>query len=385
MSSAKIKIGIMTILKVNNYGAELQAFALPKVLNDLGYEAENIDYLYYKHRDYIPVSQSKPMVKISLKDKVKRHMLILMEITSSLMHTKSVNTKQSKFDEFHRKYTFLSEKTYRSMDELYSDELKYDLFIVGSDQVWNPATLSSLKPYFLTFAPSDKKKISYASSFGVYDINEESRAVYKECINNLDHISTRENQGVDIVKRLTGRTAIQVVDPTLLIPKNEWEEMAVFPAEKEPYILLYILTHSPYIVKLAQQISKITGYQVIRVSRDPGFFNCDLKIKNIIDAGPEEFLGWFSKASFVLTNSFHGTSFSVMFQKPFFTIAPKTKSNNSRQQSFLELLELDSRLIKEGAPFPGIDQLKIDYEEGNSILKKERKRSLDFLRSSITD
>ncbi|MEL7585554.1 MAG: polysaccharide pyruvyl transferase family protein [Prolixibacteraceae bacterium] len=373
----------MTVLKVNNYGAELQSYALPKALNDLGYDSENIDYLYYKHRDYIPLKQSKPMIRIPVKDRIKRKILILLEKTDWLLNRKTLTAKQKKFDHFHSTLNRLSKRTYRSIDELYNEKFGYDVFMAGSDQVWNPATLTSLKPYFLTFAPRNKKKISYASSFGVSDIRKEDQAIYTACLNNLDFLSCREKQGVEIIKQLTGRDATQVLDPTLLLKKEDWEKISIRPKTSEPYILLYILTHSPYIIRLARHISRITGYRIVRICPGPVYLDKSADVRAVVDAGPLEFLGWFSGASMILTNSFHGTTFSVTFQKPFFTITPKSKSNNSRQQNFLELLELSERLLREGSAFPSKEQLNCDFSRAGEILNEERTRSVDFLTNAL--
>jgi len=375
------KIGIITILNVNNYGAELQASSLNIKLRDLGYDNEIINYLYYKHKDYKSESKSKPIVKIDTITNVKGVLLKWIDKYNKLTHPGNTKIRKERFDKFHKENTNLS-KPYKSFSELYNANLDYDVFIVGSDQVWNPNTRTSIEPYFLTFAPKEKKRISFASSFGVGGINKDFYPAYKKCFESLDTISCRESSGVDLIKEITGREATQVVDPTLLLTKEEWETKMVKYNSDEPYILMYILTYSPYITNLALEIQKQTGYKIIRVCFNSVNTEKDASILNIVDAGPSEFLGLYEGASFVLTNSFHGSVFSLIFQKPFYTIAPAKKSNNARQENLLKMVNLEHRLVKENSEYPN-DFLDIDFEFSTRILDQERQKSIDFLKDAI--
>jgi len=288
-----------------------------------------------------------------------------------------------KFEQFHREYTRLSSQTYRSINELCIAELDYDVFVVGSDQVWNPYTNASLKPYFLTFAPSDKRKVSYASSFGVSSIPSDAQAAYRECLNNLDKISVREEQGVKLVRELAGRDACHVVDPTLLMEEQDWRKVAVSPSCNKPYLLLYVITASPYITQLANKMAVDLNLEVVRICKNAAREDRDSTIVNIIDAGPAEFVGLFLDASFVLTNSFHGAAFSVNFCKPFYAVLPKHKPNNSRQQGLLTSLHLEDRLIKEGDPYPEKERYFPDFTEADSLLKAKRVQSIQFLLDAL--
>ncbi|MDP4269941.1 MAG: polysaccharide pyruvyl transferase family protein [Bacteroidota bacterium] len=378
------KVGIITILKVNNYGAELQAFALHRKLQTLGVENEVIDYLYYKHPDYKFEREAAPMVPISLKNRIKGKLLKIYERTAKYGNFNSAKRREERFAAFHAKNTKLS-STYKSISALYNAKHPYDVFVVGSDQVWNPITQVSLKPYFLTFAPKDKKKISYASSFGVSQIAESDKIVYRDCLNNLDVLSCREKQGVNIIKELTAREATHVLDPTLLLSAEEWSKVAVPVKDQRPYILMYVLTHSPYITKLALHLSELTGYRIVRLCKSPMKEDRGSVIENITDAGPAEYLGYFQNASFVLTNSFHGTVFSIINKKPFYIIAPAKKTNNSRQRGLLELVDLENRLINEGAEFPAKENLAVDFTMPHEVLEKEKEKSIQYLLSAINN
>jgi hypothetical protein len=378
------KIGIITILNVNNYGAELQAFALNFKLRKLGYDNEIINYLYYKHPDYKKEKVSNPIVKISFITNLKGIVLKWIDIFNKLTHPKNAKIRKAKFDEFHKLNTNIS-KPYKSFSELYNAKLEYDTFIVGSDQVWNPNTRTSIKPYFLTFAPKERKRISFASSFGVGSLNTDFYPAYKECFEHLDYISCREKAGLEIIKDVTGKEATHVVDPTLLLSKREWESIMIPYNCDGPYILMYILTHSPYITKLALEVQKRTGYKIIRVCFNSINTEKNPDILNIVDAGPAEFLGLYANASFVITNSFHGSIFSLIFEKEFFTITPLSKSNNSRQVGLLKMVGLENRILKEGSDISKIDLDTIDYTLVNTIIEKEKEDSVEFLTHAINN
>jgi len=380
-----LKIGIITILKVNNYGAELQAFALQKKLEYLGFESEIIDYLYYKNSNFIYTSMAKPFVKLSLLTKVKEWLNPIRENILTFPYRTAENIRMEKFENFHKNNTKLSLKTYRSIDELYQSKFNYDIFMVGSDQVWNPQTNVSLKPYFLTFAPKGKLKVSYASSFGVSSIPGMAKEIYKQGLNNIDQIAVREKQGVKLVKELTGRTACHVLDPTLLLNKQEWESVATLPKFTEPYILLYELSESAYTTQLAKTIAVNLGWTVVRVCKNAVEQDNDPSIHNIIDAGPSEYIGLFLNAAFVITNSFHGTAFSINFCKPFYSILSKEKPNNSRQEGLLSLLNLEKRLVNEGTPLPEPGDYFLDFAEPSILLANERKKSIRYLMDTTSE
>ncbi len=378
------KIGIITIVKVNNYGAELQAFALQKKLQDLGCDAEIIDYLFYKHKKHIRTAGAKPWISIGFKNQLKEILYPFFYSIKTALYRSSKQKREKKFDEFHAANTKFS-RTFRSMDELYKAKLDYDVFVTGSDQVWNPSSNTNLDPYFLTFAPKDKKRISYASSFGVSEVPPATIPFYKERLQQFSAISVRESQAVDLVKRISGKPALHVLDPTLLLAKNEWNRIAKNPDIQKSYILLYILSPSDYATRLAESVSKQTGWKIVRICKEATREDKNKTIQNIIDAGPSEFVGWFLNASFVITNSFHGTAFAINFSKPFYTVAPTHKTNNSRQQSLLDLLGLEKRLLKQTNRFPNANNLQLNFTNVNVFLNKEREKSIDYLINAIGD
>lgn len=377
-----MKIGIITILKCNNYGAELQAFALQKKLTLMGYDAEIIDYLFYKNPKHIKERISSPFYKFPLKKQIKEYVLPIYERIKSIPYMGTNKLRKANFDRFHSQYTKQS-RTFFSYSELYSDPPQYDVYCVGSDQVWNPSCFTSLYPYFLTFAPVGSKKMSYASSFGVSQIPSDAISIYNKCLHGLDSIGVREETGRNLVKKISGRDAVTVADPTLLLSQSEWKQVAngrLVPDEE--YILLYILKDSPYIVNVALDISRRKGLKVIRICK--GAFRQDSSktgIVDIMDAGPDDFIGLFANATLVLTNSFHGTAFSTIFQRNFYSIIQKEKDNNSRITDLLERLGNKERIRYEGDVFH--ESRPIDWDVVGEKLKNFVEFSEEFIYNSI--
>lgn len=379
-----MKIGIITILKVNNYGAELQAYATQAVLKKLGYDAEIIDYLFYKHPKHKKTKASAPLFTFPFVCKLKEWLYPKISALKSLPNHAAFDCREKRFDDFHKENTSLS-PTYYSIDELYSAHLDYDVYVTGSDQVWNPGIYSSIAPYFLTFAPKGKKRIAYASSFGVEQIPVYAINYYKEWLRAYDAIGVREKNALKLVEDIANVKATLVLDPTLLLTKNDWDKVSkpVIPEIRGNYILLYELTPCPYILELAYYLSKNKGLRIVRICKDAHKQDKGHNIINIIDAGPAEFLSLFSGASLIITNSFHGTAFSINFQKDFYTVLPLRKKNNSRQRSLLELFGLTERLIMESSPLPDALKMNIDYTYANQRLNEERNKSIHYLQHAI--
>ena len=375
------RIGIITILKVNNYGAELQAFATQKILQMMGYDAEIIDYLFYKNPRHKRTPLSAPTAKMSMRKHLKERLYPIVANWKALKFRNAQSKRDEKFEQFHRDNTKQSE-CYRTLDELKAAKLDYDVIMSGSDQVWNPGIYSSLDPYLLRFGTREMKRIAYASSFGVSNVPDDVVEYYRESLSDYSAIGVREDKAVDLVKRLSGKNARQVLDPTLLLNREQWMQVAKpvqLPYKK--YILIYELANVPYIKQLALHISKETGLPIVRICKNASVEDVEPEITNIIDAGPAEFLSLFDRAEYVVTNSFHGTAFSINFGRNFYTVIPNGKDNNSRQRSILKLMGCEERLVKEGSSFPKIIPAETD-KIGNR-LDAERINSLNFLKTAI--
>ena len=382
------KVGIITIVNVNNYGAELQAFATFRKLQLMGYNAEIINYLYYKDWRYIDSKMSRSFNSMSIKGKIiyfAKYRVASFVLNKILpLICKDVKQRIANFNSFHQHNTRFS-KLYKSMKDLYTDTPIYDVYMVGSDQVWNPNASSSIEPYFLTFAPHSALTVSYASSFGVSKIENNSIANrIKLGLSSIKTISVRESSGVNLVKELTGRTAQLVCDPTLLLNKSEWT-MFVKPVSNMPqrYVLIYQLSESDAIVKLATRIGKQEQIPVYRICKRAFKVKKDKGVVNILNAGPSEFLSLITNASFIITNSFHGTAFSINFDVPFYTVVSAKKKNNNRMESLLDYVGLGKRIVKDDVDITNLPIVGYDVNATQLKLKSFRLESEKFLEDAL--
>ncbi len=270
------------------------------------------------------------------------------------------------------------------MDELYHANMDYDIYIVGSDQVWNPSASSSIEPYFLTFAPQKAPKLAYASSFGVSSIAPELSKRYTELLNNLNTIAVREQSGVELVKQLTGREAKLVVDPTLLLSKTDWNPYmkpirGISPAN---YVLVYELLPSQVLLDIAVRVGKEKNIPVYCICKRAYGIKKNPDTINILDAGPAEFLWLIANATCMITNSFHGTAFSVNFATPFCCVLNRKRNNNGRMTSLLCKLNLEDRILYEDKA-TDFNITSVYKEVDNRVLDTLVIDSINYLKKAI--
>lgn len=379
------RIGIITIVKVNNYGAELQAYATQRKLNLMGYDAEIIDYLYYRNPGHVSERESSPFYPYPLKNRVKEIGLKVIDMLGRLRKTDEGRRRDESFAKFHRQYCRFSENQYRRHSELFGNPPVYDVYCVGSDQVWNPRCYTNLDAYFLDFAPEGKRRFSYGCSFGVKEIPESAKEAYARYLSRIDRLSVRESTGVELVRRLTGRKAKLVADPTLLLSRDEW--MAVAEPVRdlpESYVLVYELHSTPYLMEVARDVARQRGCKIVRISKDAhSGASADGDIVSITDAGPSQFVYLFDKAGVVVTNSFHGTAFSVNFRKELFCVLSAAATNNSRQESLLKRLGLEDRLLYDDVRRDIAAFDSIDYDAASERLDALRAESVEYIKEAV--
>ncbi len=261
----------------------------------------------------------------------------------------------------------------------------YDFLITGSDQVWNPNLVTGLKDTFLLFAPREKR-IAYAASFGISEIPGKWKERFAQWLTDMKAISVREQRGAEIVKELTGRTVPVLVDPTMLITAQEWNEIAHSPYwlkqyGNKGYILLYFLGKMPTKVKEnAYQLAKSKNLTVI-----------DLMNRSNMEwylSSPSEFLYLISHAELIYTDSFHGTVFSILYHRPFIvcekTEKRKGDSMNSRLLTLLERFRYTERLVTEDIDYMVNDPFDMDFTNVDLILAKEREKSVCFMQNALS-
>lgn len=359
-----MKIGIVTYHFVNNFGAALQAYALMKTIEqECDSEVEVIDYRHW----FIRFTDAVRILPITTN---------LKEIISGLKTISLRMGRLEKFSKFHNLFYKMTEK-YTSPAQL--RELSFDKYVCGSDQIWNPVvTLGVAESYFLGFEKSKEKKLSYAPSFGVSRVKPVYEKKMAKYIGDIGAISVRETDGIEIVRNLTGRDAVQLIDPTFLLCKEEWSEIAVEPNINGKYILLYIMQRNEMVYDYAKKIKEKYGLPIVEISRygyQPSFVD---EVR--VDVGPREWVGLIKNAEFVCTNSFHGMAFSIIFEKDFFLIP--SKKFNSRMDSLMKVfkieknydLENDTSLVE-----------NYDREETKKIVQMEREKAIRFLRTHINE
>lgn len=370
-------IGIITIHKINNYGSVFQAYALQKVCEDMGYKVEIIDYDFpnAQHRDnkYAVATDSQPNEPKWIK----------------VLYANALIRQHKGIANFVRKYQHLSERSYTSPEDLKDNAPQYDVYITGSDQLWSPRHCNGDPAFMLHFAPDNALKISYAASIGAKSIPEELKPLYKNLLGRYKHIGVRENTGVQIIKDIVGKNATTVLDPTLLLNKDEWNSIAS-PKRlvKKKYILCYFLNYTfnafPYVDELADYMQQQTGYEIVRVARPPHRLGHKHTLYRV-GASPEEFLALVRDAEMVLTTSFHGTAFAVNYGKSVFTIVQDRNAGDSRQVSLMTNLGLDAQVLSVNDSFPLPDRFSYDVQNEQLRLEWLREESKRYLINALRD
>lgn len=378
-----MKIGILTIQNVNNYGAELQCCALCRKLIKMGYDAEVINYLFGIHPNHDHIGE-KRTISISWKQDIKVRLLPIVQNLFCLFYHKNKALRNQRFDEFHAKYNNLTKTVYPSVRSLNEANFDYDVLCIGSDQVWNYEKGYSLEPFFASFDKKGTKKISYGSSIGLSEISSEAEKVFKKELSGFSSISVREQQASDLLQNLLKKDVDVVLDPTLILNSKEWLEVAKYDmCPKEKYVLVYIVTIKPcnYVLDVARKVAKERGLKIVRICRDAYPEHSGSDVEEIMTAGPSDFVGLFANAEFVVTNSFHGTVFSINFSKPFYSVIKSQHSTNSRLTSILRKLKLENRILSVGSPLPEVTD--IDFAEPAACLEAEREHSVDYIKNAL--
>lgn len=357
------KVGVLTFHRSLNYGAALQAYGLVKSIEKLGYKSELIDY------------RNKQLEE---KDSIKRFIKTkeVLRAGYQFLEMPFWFIRRNRFNKF-LKLANISRQISNINEDIEDEYMK---FFVGSDQVWNYKVTGLDKSYFFQ-GIKDKSKInSYAASFGVSSIPEEICYEYKEGLERFNKISVREPQGAAIVKDLAGVNPKVVIDPSLLISKDEWISLLDNSREiKGDYIVIYQRAYSASLIRFAQDLSKRTNCNIVTINGNPRQF---IKAKYVMNAGPLEFLNIFFNATYIVTNSFHGVAFSLNLNKNFYVELLDEKFGvNSRLENIIKYFEIDERRIKENTLSENISHMNFDVI--NKKLEDARRDSLDFLKQSL--
>ena len=355
------KAGIITKMG-RNYGAVLQAYAMRKALESAGCEAEIINYRHPASRAadriFLPI-QKRGSLRYDLK---------------VLPHAAKIRKAAEKFNSFRREYFNLTE-IYPDLESLRNHPPEDDIYFVGSDQVWNPSIEFS-PIYFLDFGPDTVKRYSYAASFGKSTLKEEYKGKIKALLEKLDGISVREQSALSILDELSvsGRF---VLDPTFLVPLSDWEAIEQKPEGTLPehYIVCYFLNLNEAAERAVAKLKKDTGLPVINICSE--LFNPKIGDEERWDIGPREFIWLIHHADAVMTSSFHGTVFSILFEKKFLTV--NVHKGDGRLTSLLETLNLSSHLLNDPENLCGINEPAVPGSEQRRLYEE----SMDYIMNAI--
>ena len=339
------KIGIITMHKVLNYGSALQAYALQRVIEKMGYDVEIIDYIY--PNEYHMQFVHRPCA-------LRRLISYAIEMLRGFPRKRRIKA----FEEFYKENLKLS-RTYYSKEELHNNPPKYDVYMTGSDQVWNPKSIHEDPSFMLSFTDSSNK-VAFSASIAKCDIPANLKELYANELKKYKQIYVREEHGSEIVNNLIGIKPKVVLDPTLLLESNEWKELAKKSKIKfnKPYILIYVLEYSfnvyPYMYDLIKYIQQQKGMELVVLGMSIKHAG---KLSNKVimhDASVYDFVKLFTDASLVITDSFHGTAFSLNLNIPFYSVINNIEKSDSRIADLLTMVDEKSRIIKKGDDYTKI-------------------------------
>ena len=352
-----------------NHGASLQAYALQTYLECLGHSVEIINYKpEYLCGDYQLWSVNNPVFERSL---LKPFYLL------AKLPQRSYSLKRKwAFDHFTKRYLKLTTLCYHCNEELKRNTPKADVYIAGSDQIWNTLFQNGRDAaFYLDFAPTSAKRISYAASFATEDVADEYRPFVRKMLQNFDAVSIRERCSLPLLASLGRTDGVAVCDPVFLLTREQWENVLPQDRIREKYLLVYDTEFSPKVKEIAKRIAKEKNLKIYNVSASRiGYADKDLWASSPID-----FVQLIRDASYVVSNSFHASAFSIIFERDFCVIN-RSEGINERMKSLLSNYELEERLV---AGYSEKLLNPIDYQLVRPQVQKDIEYSKGFLNQSL--
>ncbi len=369
-----MRIKLVSIHSAHNYGSVLQAYALQEKLKQYSEEVEIIDY-----RPNYFETQYK-MFSLRVYKRYKGIFNKILHLGWRTLKWKKRYTKYKKFEDFMKENYHLTQK-YTTFQQLVDNPPEADIFFTGSDQLWNTDITEGFdKTYYLEFVGNDKIKASYAASLGRNKIDLQYQKEYEEALQKLDYIAVREQEAQLELQTYANKKIWVTIDPTLLHEKQMWDKLVQKSKVKlkEKYIFVYILEENEEFVKIVNEISKYLDLKVVSISKKKRFEREEI----YAEAGPEDFIYLFQNAEFVITNSFHGTVFSLIFEKRN-CIIPHLKTG-ARMCNLMKKIGLEQRIITK---LEDLDLVKItqeiDYVTVKKLLEKERKNAENYIETVL--
>lgn len=386
------KAALVTCYFKHNYGSMLQAYATQLVMDKLGVENETVDISNINgeiRKDKIKYFLKASFTSDILLSKIGMVRNIFIKKWNRGQYGDLSRLRDEKFDSFVTQYIRLS-RAYKSKSELSEVcEDTYHTVVVGSDQLWLPANIEA-DYYTLNFVPEQVNKIAYATSFGMSSLPKHSIEKAKKFLERINYLSVREDSGQLLIRDIANIEVPIVCDPTLLFTGEEWMHIQNEEAiEKEPYIFCYFLGNNFGHREFAIRLREKTGYKIVALLHLDEYVekDCDYADVTPYDVGPSEFLNYLRNARYVCTDSFHGSVFSNLYHKEFYTFrryTRKTKqSTNSRIENLLKQLGLEERLLIGNENIEECMNGKIDYLEVEKKIEAMRQISYEYLQQAL--
>lgn len=388
------KAGIITLYyKNNNYGGIAQAYALEKYINNIGIDAELVSYEMNKkqvktRKDEIAENGFFNYCIVRSEGAIKK---IRKKILNKIINKKYKDSINPLIDI--RNKAFEKSREMCKHSEVYNDstiklcENKYDYFITGSDQVWKPGVVS--EAFVWGFLPDDKIRISYASSITSTSLDENYEKFMKKYLSKYKWISVREEEGKKYLKNVLEKNVDRVLDPTLLINKNEWNRIVTKKKFNEKYIFAYMLGDSQNQRNIIKKFAKKNKLKIVTMPHLEGKLRyCDINFgdEKLYNIDLPEFLSLIKYSEYVFTDSFHAVIFSNIFEKKYAVfereVSLKRENMNSRLDTLLDMLEQKNRKIRTVKDFSRIEE-KIDFMVSEKKLKIEREKSESLLKKAL--
>lgn len=370
-----MRIALLSFHNAANYGASLQAYALQKFLSDEGYDCEYINYVNTSRAHEYSMSWH-------IWDSLRHG-----KLASAMAYTLGspfLSLRKYRFNRFYKKYLRKTEKVYRTSKEVSSLNSAYDRFIVGSDQVWNPACNGDDYAFLLDFVEDSRKKISYSSSFGVSSVDDRHREGYRKNLSSFHSLAVRESIGSEIIMALTGREAHVVLDPVMLLTKEQWLQLVPSGWRKEKYVFSYTNRDSQMsdFLKTGYSMNEKKHYVLSRYTRPQDFISPNVRVKYCMS--PQEFVSVIANAELVVSASFHCLAMSIILNKPFVAILTGDKGKDERPLNLLRSLGLEDRILTTDMMATDIEK-PINWRAVNNQIKMLKKSSIEYLKKAINE
>lgn len=365
-----MKIKTLTTYDVYNYGASLQAYALQRYLTMQGHDVEIIryqpDYLSRKY-DYKWVNPESRMSRYILTRVVYRTLKFLQRQTTI--------GRKRQFDYFNHQILVETNKLYKTYEDLRDNPPEADLFIVGSDQIWNVFYDAGRDPAFYLDFVRKGLKASYAASFSYLNIDEGNKIRISKSLQTFDAVSVREFHGLKILKDM-GVEGEWVLDPVFLLSIDEWKKLMTNFVKTEPYLLIYDFEGNEALKSFAKGYAKKHGLKLYAIVDT---YPLNYVHRNFKKAGPQDFITLIYNCDAFVSNSFHGTAFSVLFEKPVFVFNRHRHKVNSRMESLLNLFNLNDCLVVDEVSCQNAQMKNFNYESVRVVLGDNIRKSKKFL------